>query len=56
MEEYLENALIKATDKFWSSITESYPDIQTGDISPNDSIAFDRIKPERSSMDSNREI
>ena len=46
MEKYFEVALNRAQEKFWNSIAESFPDVVSGDISPNDLIAFERITKE----------
>ena len=34
MENYLKKAVEKATVEFWASIAKSFPDVESGDMSP----------------------
>ena len=36
MEARLDEALAKASDAFWASISESYPEVTTGDFGPEE--------------------
>lgn len=37
-------AIDKAQEAFWASISESYPECQTGDFSPEGSFAFEEAQ------------